>query len=115
MKKDVANTALLVMDMQVGILKIANDASTFPSDVAYGIAHARSNNISVINVRVGFRQGVPEICAKNKFFPQAKRDLRMQIWRSLWLLILVLHQQIMKSLSPNEGLVRSPKAILKWF
>ena len=62
------NTALLVMDMQVGIVAMLPDAATILGNVATAIAKARDKNIPVIYVTVGFRQGTPEISMNNKSF-----------------------------------------------
>lgn len=66
------NTALLVMDMQVGILGMLPDATAIIGNVAKAIAKARANNIPVIYVVVGFRAGAPEINPNNKTFSAAK-------------------------------------------
>jgi nicotinamidase-related amidase len=69
------NTALLVMDMQASIISMlpANAAPT--NNVAEAIAHARSNNIPVIYVVAGFRQGLPEVSSNNKSFAASKERL----------------------------------------
>lgn len=64
----IKNLALLVMDMQVGI------ASTFPNieklteNNAKAIAYARTKNITVIFIVVGFQHGLVEISDRNKSF-----------------------------------------------
>jgi nicotinamidase-related amidase len=60
MKQDNSNTALLVMDMQAGILSRYPAATQLIINVAKAIALARENNIKVIYVVVGFRPGAPE-------------------------------------------------------
>jgi len=72
MEQNTQNTALLVMDTQVGILGMLPDAGTFLSNVAKAIATAREHNIPVIYVVVGFRQGTPEINMSNKSFSTFK-------------------------------------------
>jgi nicotinamidase-related amidase len=67
------NTALLVMDMQAGILRNLPDTSAFIGNVAKAIANARDRKIPVIYVVVGFRAGAPEINMNNKSF-SAGRD-----------------------------------------
>lgn len=67
------NTALLVMDMQETLLDSMPDSTTVISKVAQAIASARSNNIPVIYVVVGFRQGAPEISTSNKGFMAGKQ------------------------------------------
>jgi nicotinamidase-related amidase len=54
-------SALLVMDMQVGILGMSPEGKAIIGSVAKAIANARSNNIPVIYVVVGFRPGAPEV------------------------------------------------------
>jgi nicotinamidase-related amidase len=68
-------TALLVIDLQAGIVGMLPDKSLLAnvlSKVAKAIAHARSVNIPVIYVTVGFRQGAPEINVANKSFGAGK-------------------------------------------
>ncbi|MGZ3776864.1 MAG: isochorismatase family cysteine hydrolase [Mucilaginibacter sp.] len=66
------NTALLVMDMQLAIVGMLPDATLVKEKVAQAIANARSKNIPVIYVAVGFRKGSPEISANNKGFGASK-------------------------------------------
>jgi nicotinamidase-related amidase len=66
------NTALLVMDMQVGILPMLPNNQTIISNVTKAIANARNKNIPVIYVVVGFRQGAPEASMNNKSFGAGK-------------------------------------------
>ncbi len=66
------NTALLVMDMQETIVKMLPDPSTILANVAKAIAYVRDNNIPVIYVVVGFREGTPEINVNNKGFSASK-------------------------------------------
>jgi nicotinamidase-related amidase len=72
MKQFNENTALLVMDMQAGIVAMLPNASSILSNTAKAIAKAREKNIPVIYVVVGFRQGTPEISRNNKTFAGAK-------------------------------------------
>jgi nicotinamidase-related amidase len=65
-------TALLVMDMQAGIVSRLPDATTVLSNVGKAIAAARSKKIPVIYVVVGFRPGAPEISLNNKSFAAGK-------------------------------------------
>jgi len=73
MVQNTNNTALLVMDMQDGILGNYPDAKNFTGNVAKAIAKARANKIPVIYVVVGFRQGAPEVSMNNKGF-SARKD-----------------------------------------
>jgi nicotinamidase-related amidase len=72
MEQKTKGTALMVMDMQDGILGNFPDATSLLQKVSGAIAHARSKNIPVIYVTVGFRQGAPEISMNNKGFTAAK-------------------------------------------
>lgn len=72
MEQKTQNTALLVMDMQVGILGMLPDTGTLLGNVAKAITNARNKKIPVIYVTVGFRQGSPEINMNNKGFAASK-------------------------------------------
>jgi len=65
MEQNTSNTALLVMDMQTGILAMLPDATTVIKNVAKAITTARNNNIPVIYIVVGFRNGTPEISERS--------------------------------------------------
>lgn len=66
------NTALLVMDMQSAIIAMLPDATFVKEKVAQALAIARSRNVPVIYVAVGFRKGAPEISTNNKGFTTSK-------------------------------------------
>ena len=67
------NTALLVMDMQVGIVPMLQGAAAaLLGNVSKAIADAREKKIPVIYVVVGFRQGAPEASMNNKGFSASK-------------------------------------------
>jgi len=72
MEQNKSNTALLVMDMQLGILGMLTGAESLLVKAAKAIATAREKNIPVIYVVVGFRQGSPEISLNNKGFAASK-------------------------------------------
>ncbi|MGZ3813041.1 MAG: cysteine hydrolase family protein [Mucilaginibacter sp.] len=72
MEQNTSNTALLVMDMQAGILSMLPDTATLLGNVAKAIAKARAAKVPVIYVTVGFRAGAPEISANNKAFAATK-------------------------------------------
>lgn len=74
MEQELKNTALLVMDMQQGILGNFPGAAPLIGQVAKAIAYARSKDIPVIYVVVGFRKGTPEINTNNKVFGARKND-----------------------------------------
>jgi nicotinamidase-related amidase len=69
------NTALLVMDMQTGILGGYPQFAPLVDKVNQAIAVARKKDIPVIFVVVGFRQGAPEISLNNKSFSSRKDGL----------------------------------------
>jgi nicotinamidase-related amidase len=77
--KNNKNTALLVMDMQAGIVGMLPNATDLLSNllpkVAQAIASARENKIPVIYVTVGFRQGAPEVSVNNKGVAAVKERL----------------------------------------
>ena len=68
MEQNTQNAALLVMDMQVGIVGMLPAGISPLANVAKAIAHAREKKIPVIYVTVGFRQGAPEVSLRNKGF-----------------------------------------------
>ena len=62
-----SNSALLVMDVQQGIVsRIADDG--YVSRLSGAIEAARAAGLPVIYVVVGFREGYPEISTRNKSF-----------------------------------------------
>ena len=69
------NTALLVMDMQVAIVGMLPTGNETPGNIANAIAYARTQNIPVIYVVVGFRPGMPEVSPNNKGFSASKARL----------------------------------------
>ena len=66
------NTALLVMDMQAGIVAMLPTAAGILNNTAKAIAKAREQKIPVIYVVVGFREGSPEISPNNKGFAASR-------------------------------------------
>ena len=72
MEQNTQNTALLVMDMQVGIVAMLPSAEGLISNLSKAIANAREKQIPVIYVVVGFRQGAPEVSLNNKSFAAGK-------------------------------------------
>jgi nicotinamidase-related amidase len=75
MEQNNKNTALLVMDMQAGILGTMPNAGDVLTNVAQAIACARERKILVIYVTVGFRQGAPEVSPNNKGVAAVKERL----------------------------------------
>jgi nicotinamidase-related amidase len=68
MEQNTQNTALLVMDMQLGVLGMLPDTAALINNIAKAIATARNHKIPVIYVTVGFRPGAPEVSMNNKGF-----------------------------------------------
>ena len=75
MEQNNKNTALLVMDVQAGIVGMLPGAADLLPKVAQAIASARENRIPVIYVTVGFRQGAPEVSMNNKGVAAVKERL----------------------------------------
>jgi nicotinamidase-related amidase len=65
--------ALLVMDMQEGIVTRYLQTSDLLTPVISSIEAARASSIPVIYVTVGFRPGSPEISPNNKIFAAVKQ------------------------------------------
>lgn len=68
MQKQTSKTALLVMDIQNGIVSRIGESTNVLFPLKNATAAARQNNIPVIFVRVGFSEGYPEISPQNKTF-----------------------------------------------
>lgn len=80
------STALLVMDMQAKLLASVPDASATVQNMARAIANARQQQIPVIYIVVGFRDGLPEISANNKRFTAFRKRIEgitMQEWMTI--------------------------------
>lgn len=70
------NTALLVMDMQLGILgRLPEQGAAIVKKAAEAINIAREKDIPIIFVRLGFRKGMPEINPNNKTFSAYKNKM----------------------------------------
>ena len=64
-----ANTALLVMDIQSGVVERYADSSTaLLAVVAKATAAARTAGLPVIYVRVAIRSGAPDVSPRNRMF-----------------------------------------------
>lgn len=63
-----ANAALLVMDVQQGIVDRYQSGPNALDPFRRAIAGARASNIPVIFVRIAFRPGYPEVSPQNKSF-----------------------------------------------
>ncbi len=68
-----AKTAILVMDMQVGIVTRYAQTGDFLAPVSAAIAAARAASMPVIYVAVAFRPGFPEVSPSNKSFSTIKQ------------------------------------------
>ena len=68
-------TALLVMDMQLGILSRLPQNSNLVAKVAEAIKSARKKNITIIFVRLGFQKNMPEMNPANRSFGPLKKYL----------------------------------------
>lgn len=60
--------ALLVMDVQPGIVARLPQPDAYLAQVAQAVAAARLHHVPVIFVVVGFRPGFPEVSLRNKSF-----------------------------------------------
>ncbi|PZU22539.1 MAG: isochorismatase [Chryseobacterium sp.] len=76
MENQQTNTALLVMDMQMGILgNFPDEKMEVIQKAAEAIACARQKNMPVLFVRLGFQKGFPEIGPSNKLFWEMKNSV----------------------------------------
>lgn len=66
--------ALLVMDVQPGIVGRIPDGDAFVARVRAAVESARKRQIPVIYVVVGFRAGAPEVSPRNKAFGNALKS-----------------------------------------
>lgn len=66
MTNQVQRTALLVMDVQAGIIDRIADSAAYLARLTETVSAARARAIPVIHVVVGFRPGMPEASAKNQ-------------------------------------------------
>jgi nicotinamidase-related amidase len=65
-------TALMLMDLQNGIVERIADDQDFAGRVQKVIAHARKIAMPIIYVTIKFRPGYPEVNPKNKLFGALK-------------------------------------------
>ena len=66
------NQALLVMDMQMGIIASLSNLPALLTNIKRAIDTARDQKIPVIYITVAFRPGSPEISSHNSFFSSSK-------------------------------------------
>jgi len=69
-----ANTALLVMDVQEGIVGRFVDDTAYLPRLRRAVDAARAAGMPVVYVRVAFRDGHPEVSPRNKSFSNAVRS-----------------------------------------
>ena len=76
---DTAQTVLMAMDCQAGIVSIYTKPSEEFVERAAGVLKAaRKVGMQVIHVQVGFRPGLPEVNSKNKLFASIKSSRQHQ-------------------------------------
>jgi nicotinamidase-related amidase len=72
------NQALLIMDMQNGIVeRYAQNVEVLLGTLSDALEAARANGTSVVFVRVAFREGAPEVSSRNKSFAALTGSLAM--------------------------------------
>ena len=69
-----SHMALLVMDVQVGIVTRYAQTGDFLTSISTAITAARAASIPVIYVAVAFRPGYPEVSPRNKSFSAIKQQ-----------------------------------------
>jgi len=74
MSPEAQRTALLVMDVQRGIVDRVPESAAYLARALGAVGAARAQAIPVIHVVVGFRPGMPEVSAKNQAFGSVKRQ-----------------------------------------
>ncbi|HEY0463716.1 MAG TPA: isochorismatase family cysteine hydrolase, partial [Polyangiaceae bacterium] len=67
-------SALLVMDIQPGILERVADPPGLLARAEGAVRAARAHGVPVIHVVVGFRPGLPEVSAQNQSFSALKHQ-----------------------------------------
>lgn len=72
-------SALLVMDVQPGIIDRLDDKKDYLSRLQAAIDEARKRNVYVVYVVVGFRKGFPEVSESNKSFSTLKQNNSTQM------------------------------------
>jgi nicotinamidase-related amidase len=71
---DQDRSALLVMDVQPGIIDRVPDPAGYLARVTDAVRAARGHAVAVIHVVVGFRKGLPEVSARNLVFSGLKQQ-----------------------------------------
>ncbi len=68
------NSALLVMDVQVGVVDRVSDKDAYLARLRATVEAARRKSVPVRFVVVGFRPGMPEVSARNQVFAAYKKQ-----------------------------------------
>ena len=63
-----ARTALLIMDVQLGIVNRIDDAEALLGRLGVALEAARDAGLTVVYVKIGFRAGYPEVSPRNRAF-----------------------------------------------
>ncbi|HEX8919609.1 MAG TPA: isochorismatase family cysteine hydrolase [Chloroflexota bacterium] len=72
-------SALLIMDVQQGIVERYAEGDAYVRRLSDVLAAARSAGIRVIYVTIRFREGYPEISSRNRSFSTMKQNGRFQM------------------------------------
>jgi nicotinamidase-related amidase len=70
-------SALLIMDVQPGVVDRLKDKEVYLGKVRAAVSAAHKQHVPVIYVVVGFREGFPEVSANNKSFSNLDESMRM--------------------------------------
>ncbi|HVW28013.1 MAG TPA: isochorismatase family cysteine hydrolase [Polyangiaceae bacterium] len=73
MPNEADRRALLVMDVQPGVVERVPDSAAYVTRVTEAVRAARGHAIPVIHVVVSFRAGMPEVSAHNQGFGALKQ------------------------------------------
>jgi nicotinamidase-related amidase len=68
------HTALLVMDVQPGIVDRVPDKDVYLGRLSAAVSAAHAKHVQVIHVVVGFRPGMPEVSARNQTFSAFRKQ-----------------------------------------
>jgi nicotinamidase-related amidase len=66
--------ALLLLDLQPGVVERAPDPAAYLARVTEAVRAARAHGVPVVHVVVGFRPGMPEISSRNQTFSVARQN-----------------------------------------
>jgi nicotinamidase-related amidase len=79
MDEEVSKSALLIMDVQTGVVKRLQNEEEYLSGIKSAVDEAHKRQIPVIYVVVGFRPGFPEVSPNNKAFKELRGDLAQNL------------------------------------